>query len=210
MKNTSVRTGSGIWTSTPVIRRIGLQAGRLRSFLADRSGASAIEFAFLAPILLAIYLSSFEITTGYTTSRKVLAAAGTVADVVTRQTSVDKAFLSGMIDTAEATVTPDSTDGMTMKITGVTIDSAGTAKVLWSWDQAGDAPYMTGASVSVPEDMRIPSTFLVHAEISLPHDILLFLPAGADATRSVRSITIYHEFFYRQRLGNDIPCSDCS
>ena len=72
----------------------------------DRSAASAIEFAFLAPILISIYVSSFEITEGYNTAGKVLKAAGTVADVVARQPTVDKAFLSEMVDTAEATIAP--------------------------------------------------------------------------------------------------------
>lgn len=184
--------------------------GRFRTLFADRSGASAIEFAFLAPVLLAIYISSFEITEGYTTARKVLKAAGTVSDIVSRQSSVDKAYLNDMVDTAEATVAPDSTVGMTMKITGVTIDSAGNAKVLWSWNELGNAPYATGAAVSVPNDMRAPSSFLIHTEITLPHQILLFLASGASATNSARAITIHRDFFYRQRLGDDIPCSDCS
>jgi Flp pilus assembly protein TadG len=183
---------------------------RVARFLGDRRGASAIEFAFLAPVLISIYVSSFEITEGYNTAGKVLKAAGTVADIVARQDSVNKAFLGEMIDTAEATIAPHSTDGLTLKITGVTIDSAGNAKVLWSWDQDGQTPYVKGSSVAVPDDMRTASSFLVHAELSVPHTLLLFLSSGADMTRDARTITLSREFFYRQRLSNDIACSDCS
>jgi Flp pilus assembly protein TadG len=190
--------------------RIAASAKRFRALFSDRSGASAIEFAFLAPILLAIYLSSFEITTGYTVARKVLKAAGTVADVVTRQSTVNKAFLNDMIDTAEATIAPNGTTGMTMKITGVTIDSAGNAKVLWSWDEEGNAPYTKGAAVTVPSDMRTPSSFLVHAEISQPHKMMLFLGSPTGFANSVRTITITRDFFYRQRMSEDIACLDCS
>ena len=140
----------------------------------------------------------------------MLKAAGTVADVVSRQSTVDKTFLNEMVDTAEATVAPHATDGLKLKITGVTVDSAGNAKVLWSWNEAGGVPYIKGSGVSVPTDMRTPSSFLIHAEVSVPHTLLLFLSSGAGLTRDARTITLSRDFFYRQRLGDDIPCTNCS
>jgi Flp pilus assembly protein TadG len=183
---------------------------RLKRLLPDRSGASAVEFAFLAPLLLGIYISSFEITNGYTAAGKVLKAAGTVADIVTRQSSVDKAFLNQMIDAAEATIAPHPTDGLTLKITGISIDSASNAKVLWSWNQDGGAPYTKGNTATVPDDMKAPSSFLVHAEISVPHTMLLFLGSPSGFGTQTRTITITRDFFYRQRLSEDIACTDCS
>lgn len=177
----------------------------------DRKGASAIEFAFLAPVLISLYVGSFEVTEAYNAAGKVLKAAGTVADVVSRQPSVDTAFLSQMVDTAEATIAPHSFDGLTLKITGVTIDSAGNAKVLWSWNQSGGTPYTKGSAVTVPDDMRTPSSFLIHAEVSVPHTLLLFLSSsGGGLSQDVRTIKLSRDFFYRQRLNNDISCSDCS
>ena len=184
-------------------------ADRLRRLCRERSGASALEFAFLAPILIAIYISSFEITTGYSVSQKTLKAAGSIADIVTRQDTVNKAFLSEMIDTAEATIAPSPTPGLKLKITGVTVDAAGNAKVLWSWDESGGKPYVKGSSVSVPVDMRKPNSFLVRSELSVQHTMLLFFGAPSGLESSSRTITLNREFFYRQRLGSDVPCSDC-
>jgi hypothetical protein len=92
----------------------------------------------------------------------------------------------------------------------VTIDSAGNAKVLWSWNEVGNAPYVKGSAVTVPEDMRTPSSFLVHAEVSLPHEILLFLGSPGGFGSETRSITITRDFFYRQRMSEEIACLDCS
>jgi Flp pilus assembly protein TadG len=181
----------------------------IQRFAQERSGASALEFAFLAPILVAIYISSFEITTGYSVSQKTLKAAGSIADIVTRQDGVDKAFLSEMIDTAESTIAPSPALGLKLKITGVTIDSSGNAKVLWSWDESGGTPYTKGSTVSVPADMKKPSSFLVRSELSVQHTMLLFFGGAATLEHSSRTITINREFFYRQRLGSDVPCSDC-
>lgn len=194
---------------TGVFLRMRRCAARLRALLRDRSGASAIEFAFLAPILIAIYISSFEITTGYSVSHKVVKAAGSVADIVTRQESVDKAFLSEMVDAAEATIAPSPAPNLKLKITGVTIDAAGNAKVLWSWDETGGEPYTKGAAVDVPTDMKQPNSFLVHSEIQIKHTMLLFFGSPQGLESSSRMITMNREFFYRQRVGNDVPCSDC-
>ena len=68
-------------------------------------------------------------------SQKTLKAAGSIADSVTRQDTVNKAFLSEMIDAAESTIAPSPALGLKLKITGVTIDSSGNAKVLWSWNE---------------------------------------------------------------------------
>ena len=142
-------------------------------------------------------------------SQKTLKAAGSISDIVTRQDMVNKAFLSEMIDAAEATIAPSPAPGLKLKITGVTVDSAGNAKVLWSWNESGGKPYAKGSTVDVPVDMRKPGSFLVRSELSVQHTMLLFFGAPATLEHSSRSITIHREFFYRQRLGSDVPCSDC-
>jgi len=192
-----------------ILLRLSRAFGLVRDAARDRSGASAIEFAFLAPILLAIYVSSFEIATGYSVAQKTLKAAGTIADIVTRQEAVDKAFLSEMVDTAEATIAPSPAPGLKLKITGVTVDGSGNAKVLWSWDESGGTPYSKGSVVTVPDDMKKANSFLVRSELSVEHTMLLFFGSPAGSEASSRTITINREFFYRERLGNDVPCSDC-
>jgi Flp pilus assembly protein TadG len=182
----------------------------LRRMLRDRSGASAIEFAFLMPVLIALYLSSYEITTAYTASAKALKAASTVADSVARQNSVSETSLADMMDAVRATLAPDSAEGVGLKITGVSVDSAGNARVLWSWSQNGDAPYVKGSEVDAPDDLKTPSSFLIRAEVSVPHEILLYMTSAGSFERSSNSITLHREFYFKQRLGDEIPCVDCS
>lgn len=182
----------------------------VRSLVGDRAGASAIEFAFLMPVLIALYLSSYEITTAYTASARVLKAASTVADAVARQSAVSTASLAEMIDAAQATLAPESAEGLTLKVTGVSVDSAGNARVLWSWDQNGRAPYVRGSEVDAPGDLKTPSSFLIRAEVSVPHEILLYMTSAGSFNKSTRSITLSREFYFKQRLGDEIPCGDCS
>ncbi len=193
-------------------RRFGLHAAdRLITFkrlVISKDGAGAVEFAFLAPILLALYLSSFEVTVGINLSRKISKSAGAIADIVTQQDSVKKSFLSTMLDAAASNLAPYEPQGMTMRITGIKIDASSTPKVFWSWDQAGGRPYIVGSTVNdVPGDLISPDSFIVKTEINVPHTMLLFLSATVQS--EARTLNIKKTYYYRQRLGTEIVCSDC-
>ena len=57
--------------------------------------------------------------------------------------------------------------------------------------------------------MKKPNSFLVRSELSVQHTVLLFFGAPARLEKSTRNITIGREFFFRQRVGTDVPCADC-
>ena len=81
--------------------------------------------------------------------------------------------------------------------------------MLWSWNESGGTPYAKGTTVDVPADMKKPNSFLVRSELAIQHTVLLFFGSPGGLEHSDRTITISREFFYRQRLGTDVPCSDC-
>ena len=180
---------------------------RLRRFRDDKRGVGAVEFALIAPLLLSLYITSFEITIGLSMSKRVTRTASTVADLVTQQTSVNPTYLGTMVDVANAIFTPYQPQNLVMKITGVDVDSAGNATVAWSRAQDGTRPYTAGSAVTVPADMRSPNTFLVRAEVSVTHQLLMFMPGIMPST--LQNITLRREFFYRQRVGTDLVCESC-
>ena len=181
--------------------------GVLRRFARDKDGVGAIEFAILFPVLLMLYLGAFELTVGLNASKRASRSAGSIADIVSQQTSVTKSVLAGMPLVAGAIFAPYSTTGLTLKITGIAIDTAGNATVAWSWAQDGTRPYTPGSTVTVPANMNQASTFLVRSELALPYQLLSFganfLPSGTN------QITISRQYYYRQRVGTSISCSDC-
>lgn len=181
--------------------------GMLARFGASREGVGAVEFALIVPILLIIYLMSFEITVAISMTRKVSHATSDVADLVTQKTTVDKTYLATMSNVAAAIMAPYSATNLTLKISGIAIDSTPTAKVQWSWQNNGTVPYTAGSTISIPSDLLIPNSFIVHAEMSLPYSLLLYLP-GLSGT-STKSLTIKKDFYYRQRVGDSITCSNC-
>lgn len=188
-------------------RHVAKPAAAAVRLLRARDGVGAVEFALIVPILLIIYLMSFEITVAISITRKTTHASSDIADLVTQKTSVDKAFLSTMPNVAKATIAPYASTGVALKISGISIDSTSTARIAWSWQSTGGAPYAVGSTATIPSDLAIANSFVVRSELSLPYSLLLYLP-GMSGTK-MQNFTIKKDFYYRQRVGNNITCSDC-
>lgn len=182
-------------------------AAALSRFGTARDGVGAVEFALIVPILLIIYLMSFEITVAISITRKTTHASSDIADLITQRSSVDKAYLSTMPNVARATLAPYSSNGLTLKVSGINIDSASIARIAWSWQSTGGAPYTAGSQTTIPSDLAIANSFVVRSELSLPYSLLLYLP-GMSGTK-MQNFTIKKDFYYRQRVGNKIDCTDC-
>ena len=190
-----------------MIEKESASLGILRRFARDQRGVGAIEFAILFPVLLMLYLGAFELTVGLNVSKRASRSAGSVADIVSQQSSISKSVLAGMPSVASAIFAPYTTTGLTLKITGIAIDANGKATIAWSWAQDGTRPYPSGTVITVPSNMNQASTFLVRSELAIPYQLISFgtdfLPSGTN------QITISRQYYYRQRVGNSISCSDC-
>jgi Flp pilus assembly protein TadG len=179
----------------------------LRRFARDERGIGAIEFAILFPVLLMLYLGAFELTIALSVEKRASRSAGSIADILTQQSSITKSSLAEMPSVAGAIFAPYATTGLTLKITGVAIDSGSNATVAWSWAQDGSKPYSTGSAVTVPSNIGQAGSFLVRTELAIPYQLISFgsdfLPAGSS------QITISRQYFYRPRTGSSVACTDC-
>ncbi len=180
---------------------------RLRDILRDRQGVGGVEFALVAPMLLVLYLMSFELTMGFSVAKKTSMASSAIADIVAREEKVTKAFLVTMPDVAKAIFVPYPPNNLLIKVTAIKIDSTKAAKVAWSWSSTGVVPYAVGTTPPVPADLLVADTFLIRSELSVSHELMTYLPGLVSG--GTKSLTIYREFYYRQRLGTEITCTDC-
>ncbi len=194
----------------PRLRRVADSAvGRLAVRLVrEKDGIGAIEFAILVPVLLLLYLAALQTTVALSVAQRASRAAGTIDDIVTQQSKVSTSFLATMPSVAKAIFVPYTISGMTLKITGIKIDASSKATVAWSWEQDGTTAYTSGSAVTgVPTDLNKANSFLVRTELAVPYKLISFgpdfLPAG------MNSITMQRRYFYRQRTGDSITCSDC-
>lgn len=188
--------------------RIGRAGRRLALLARDRSGVGAVEFALIVPLLLVLYLGAFELTMALSVSQRTTSSAGAIADIVARQQkTVTKAFLATMPDVMKAIFAPTATTGYTLKITGIKVDANVKATVAWSWAQDGSKPYATGATVTLPNGMAAANAFFVHAELTMPHQLVTYMTGFTGS--SVSTITLARDYYFRQRENGEIACSDC-
>ncbi len=106
--------------------------GRIVRFARDRRGVSAVEFAFLAPVMVGLYLGCAEISDGVAVDRKVSLTAGALANLSAQVTAISSTDMTNILDASSAIVSPFDASKLTMVLSCIKIDSTGAAKVQWS------------------------------------------------------------------------------
>lgn len=182
-------------------------SGIFKRLAKDREGMGAVEFAIIVPILLMVYITSFELTIGLSVAKRATRASGAIADIVTQQSSVNKTYLKTMINAADGIFEPYSITGLQLKITGISIDASSKPTVAWSWAQDDSRPYAVGAAVTIPSALVVANTFLVRSELTIPHELAMFMPAVMPP--QIKTINISREDFFRQRAGTTLACTNC-
>ncbi|MBC7281738.1 MAG: pilus assembly protein [Hoeflea sp.] len=178
-----------------------------RKLRGDRAGVGAVEFALIAPVLIVLYMGSLEISVAMSVNKKLARASSTVADLVTQEEEVDKAMLRSMLNVAQSVMTPFRSDGMKVKITGISIDSAGVGKTAWSWQEDDTKAYTVGSTQALPKDLAVPDTFLVRTEIEFDHELLMVMPGIQDI--DIKTLHMKKAYHLRQRVGDSVTCDEC-
>lgn len=146
-------------------RIIVLMQAHAERFAADRRGVSAVEFALLAPLMIALYLSSVEISQGIGIDRKVTLTVGAMANLVAQNSSVSSSDMATFFNAATTIMAPYSTTPLKITISCLTIDSTGKATVSWSNTLNGTAR-AAGLTVSIPTALAVPSTSIIFSDVS--------------------------------------------
>ena len=174
-------------------------ARRMRRLAADRRGVSAIEFALLLPLLLALYVAGTELTKGVAIGRKVTLTARTVADLVSRVSTTSTSDLQNSLSAALAVIAPYATAPMTVTVSQVKIDSNGNATVDWSCSYQGTAR-AAGSAVTLPAALASANTYLIwgESEYAYPPPIGYVISG---------TILLKDQFYTAPRLSNDVAFS---
>ena len=125
------------------------------SFLKDGKGVAAVEFAFLVPVIVLLYVGAGELSEAVMTSRKVETLSRTLADLTSQQptsgqtsstpapsNATTQSAFQTILTAATAIMTPASLTPLKMTVSAVDTvnNSAGQCcvfKVRWSYTQSG-------------------------------------------------------------------------
>ena len=112
--------------------------GRFRS---DRAGVSAIEFAFIAPVLIVCYFGLAEMSGAMLSERKASLIASEIGDLVAQGTTMNTAGITDIFAVANTVMAPLPTTTLKMRITSITADSTGKIyTVAWTKTQGTWSP----------------------------------------------------------------------
>ena len=140
--------------------------GRLRGALARfgvcRRGAILVEMAFAVPILLVMILGCFDTGRYILLHQKLDRAASTMADLVSRPTSIAQADIDKMFNAAGELVQPfDLPLNGRIIMTSVTRDVGDSARIDWQHGGAGALSVTSDVGTSVGQLATLPAGFTV-------------------------------------------------
>jgi Flp pilus assembly protein TadG len=177
----------------------------LRAFLGDRRGVSAIEFAFIAPIMILLYMGLAELTMAMMAERRASHAASAVGDLVAQSaSSMTSADVDKVLYIGKAVVAPYSTAGLSLRVTSVQADAGAVPKVLWSKATgAGLSKLVKNATVAgFPANLLAANESLIKADVVYNYNTPL-------KTIVRRTLSFKSTFYLRPRRADVIACADC-
>ena len=134
----------------------------LARFARDRRGLSAVEFALIAPLMIALYFGGVEITDGVAVDRKLGLTAAALANLASQATVISTTDMNNIFDASTAIIAPYSGATLAMTISCIAFDSNKTMSVKWT-AYRGTA---TAPTIVVPSDLQIANTQLVYSQVS--------------------------------------------
>lgn len=118
----------------------------------DTRGVAAIEFAFLAPVLIVMYFAMVEYCQAYMALKRTDHVAAMVADLTSQNDKFVKSQIEDVFAIGDVIMAPFATTTLTQRVSSVTRVNATTYRVDWSIGK-GIASKLTVAEAKVPDDM---------------------------------------------------------
>jgi Flp pilus assembly protein TadG len=195
------------------------------AFRRDRSGVSALEFAFVLPLMLTIYIGSFELSQGLSAKTKVSQTARTITDLVSRWATTSSScaptptpciLTSQMSDIFQATNTIMSPFTITnaqfvLVVSTININANGNATIGQSCASDGNTYYTPGETITtVPAALIIPNTAqqLVWGTASYTYSPFL-VRGGAPFYTMVGPVTLADQMYMSPRNSQYVYFQPC-
>jgi Flp pilus assembly protein TadG len=171
----------------------------LRRFLRDARGVSAVEFALIAPLLIAMYFGLTEFCQAYMAQKRTGHLTSQIADIVAQSDVVTRDEIADIFAIGALILTPFPTDPLAVRVSSVTRGTDGVARVDWSRGEGMDP---RSGVVTVPADLIANGESIIMSEAAYDYT--------SPVNQILPGVTRFNQVFYlRPRLVDRIGCSDC-
>lgn len=164
----------------------------------DQSGASAVEFALLMPLLIMIYFGLAETTQMLLADRRISQVAFSVGDLVSRTDQVDDAQMTDIFKVAEVVMQPFPVSAvMGIRVTSIEVAPDGKASVVWSDARGTLGAYVPGAPMTISGSLVDPGETVVLSEVT-------YLYSGISRTIIADGMQLSSKFYLKPRKSDAV------
>lgn len=138
---------------------------QLARFLPERRGAILVEMAFAVPIVLVMILGCFDTGRYILLHQKLDRAASTMADLVSRPTSISGSEVDSMFTAAQELVSPYSlADNGLVIVTSVSRATDDSARIDWQREGGGGLSVSSDVGTTVGQLATLPAGFTMRED----------------------------------------------
>jgi Flp pilus assembly protein TadG len=169
----------------------------LKLFGHDKEGVSAVEFALIAPIIIAMYLGMADLCQGFMAQRRVDHIASAIADLTAQASTVSAADLTDEFKVGGLIMTPFTATPLGQRVSSINSDATGKTTVLWS--VGSNMTALTAKStVAVPANVVSANQTVIRSDVTYaytsPVNYILKTP-----------ITFTQTYYLRPRVVDSVP-----
>ena len=135
----------------------------------DPRGVSAVEFAMLAPVMIAFYFGLAEFCQGYMAQKRMGHVSAVVADLVAQNDSIRSTQMSDMFRIGDLVMKPFSSTPLKQRASSLTRDTSGVVRVDWS-QGTGMTARATGSTVTIPDGLIGNGESVIMTEATYDYD----------------------------------------
>lgn len=144
---------------------MAVPASIYRRFIASTRGVAAVEFAMILPVLMVLFLASFDGGRAIAVYMKVRSATYTLDAITNQYTTIASTDMQSIVGATSVVMAPYSSTPVVVTISQIAIDASGKATVAWSYSLNGTAR-SKGSSVTIPTVLATPNSYLIFGEVS--------------------------------------------
>jgi Flp pilus assembly protein TadG len=173
----------------------------LKRFHRDIAAVAAIEFAFIAPVLILMYFGLADLTEGFIVQRRVAHSASAVGDLVAQSSTMTPSSISDVFTAAQSIISPFPTGTLEQRVSSITSNASDAQTVDWSQGN-GMTPLATGATVTLPTTAISANQSVIMSEVqyvySSPINYIFTTP-----------ITFSNVYYLHPRVSAQVTCPTC-
>ena len=197
-----------------MLSRLSTSGGTLvKRFQSENSGAAAIEFAFIAPLLITMYLGTMEVSQGLEINKKVARSAGVIGDLLGQKAEFTKSQLHDLMAIGQSMLLPYNRSEPTITISFISIGADLLPKVTWSRRGVGTTysmPYAANSAATVPANLKIANTYLIRVQTEIEYlPITSWTIQKNKGGGTYAAIDMSETYHLRPRVADTITCTDC-